>query len=223
MDMNTEIELKFYESFLPLLRELQEKFLYSKILKLNITNDKSCLYTKQKLYKLQEWNLIIINEKPTYISLRSAVDFGKIHEKWERICDDPFTSDERRLRLIKKLLAIQMQKPSINLLPPNTINNNPLLKVLGNTKKTLDEKRIAKEFIKKRQVFNWVLARCIHPTILEKGNITRKFRKYDYVKNENKYNSQIQNRLDILNHYWEKLGCCVKFKPSYSELIKNSL
>lgn len=118
---------------------------------------------------------------------------------------------------LKEMLAILKAKIPIRKGREES-NEDRLLEELSLNGKYKVARKIAKQLLTNRKVDNWILARCITPTLRHGANKRRKFGRNDYLNDKENYNSQIQNRLDTINGKWEDLNYCAKFHADFCEL-----
>ncbi len=120
---------------------------------------------------------------------------------------------------LKEILAIIKTKIFINKTDekPNNIDTK-LLDALPKKAKYKEVRKIATQMIRNKKVENWILARCITPSLLDRRNNKRKLSRSDYSNSKEDYNKKIKNRLDTINGKWENLGHKIKFHADFSEL-----
>lgn len=79
--------------------------------------------------------------------------------------------------------------------------------------------KIAKLFEKQRLVRNYLLARCITPTIRNQSGLRKRLTRVDYESNKGKWDQKIKNCFRSLKKYIAPLGYTIKFHSQQSELI----
>lgn len=118
---------------------------------------------------------------------------------------------------LKEILAVLKAKIPIKKGQEES-DKDRLFEELPKNGKYKEARKIAKQLLTNRKVDNWILARCITPTLRHGANKRRKFGRNDYRNDKESYNSQIQNRLDTINKKWEGLNYCAKFHADFCEL-----
>lgn len=105
-------------------------------------------------------------------------------------------------------------------LETSKILNDLLNQMPDDNKKYTVIKRMIKVFwANKWKVPNYLLARCIYPTISNRNNERVKFTKDEYAQGKAKFDIQIQNRFRTLRELIKPLGYNVSFDTQKSGII----